>query len=322
MDRDQAHRLLRAEAAEALLDAALRQPEPVLAAQRHGDEVAVEGIALPARRHRDLAPLRLLVDGHDPSAPGRQRPEDAQRLGLVAADHLDDPADVAPRRVAVGFDLQEHPVAGARSRPGGAAAGARHQHGDEGRGPGFRIPLGRPRDQLAVAVAAAVDVGDDDRRQAPGLAQAGPVLLDRAVLLHLLDQALQLDLVRALDTEGLGDLALADLLRRLLDEGEHGLAGRQDGMHRLRVRSLGMNSLGQQVDPGGVTRRLPGGQAAAASFKYGMSAAAEQRRGSDGPRLLHRGPPIRAQRRAPARAGPISPCVRMPIAEDEPQVAA
>ena len=114
----------------------------------------------------------------------------------------------------------------------------------EGRRSGSRIPLGGPRHQLAVAVAPRVDVGDDDRRQATGLAQAGAVLLDRALLLQILQQALELDLVGALDAEGLGDLALAHLLRRLFDEGEHGLAGGQGAVRRFRVISFG-----QQVDP-------------------------------------------------------------------------
>src|SRR4051794_12386675 len=66
----------------------------------------------------------------------------------------------------------------------------------------------------------------------PGGSEAAPPAVEGAVLLDLLEKALQLDLGGALDAEGLGDLALSDALLRLGDEGEDLLAcgeGRRSG---------------------------------------------------------------------------------------------
>ena len=236
VQRDQAHRLLGAERAEPFRHPPAGQAEAGLALDRDADEIAVARLALLAGGDRDLAPLRLLLDGEQAPAvaPGAI---DADHFRTVLADHLDDPAGIAARRLRIGCDADQRPIAEAGRRAVALAAGAGHLDGD------FRrlapaLPLRRARDQVAIAVARD-DVGENDGRQAAALAEPAAVAVERAVGLDLLQDRLETDLVGARDPEGFGDLAFADLSGRLGDEGEDLLAGGKSGGTRLRIDASG-----------------------------------------------------------------------------------
>jgi hypothetical protein len=140
---------------------------------RGRDEVAVLGLALVAGVDQDLAPLRALLDGDQPSARAvRQGAVDAEHLLLLLADDLHDPAGVAMRAVlADGLGADQHAVADAGHRRAGAGL-SRHGDDDLRRGTeAVGVPLLRLGDEVAVAVAG-FDARHDHVGQAPGLLYA------------------------------------------------------------------------------------------------------------------------------------------------------
>ena len=148
VERDQAHRLLGAERAQPLTHASLRKAEAGLPLQRDADEVAVTGLALFAGRDQDLAALRALLHGDDP-ATLCAGPVDADDLGLVLSDDLDDPARIATLGVAL--DPDQRAVADARCGPITLARAAGLREHDGGRLAGSR-PLHGDGQKIAVAV--------------------------------------------------------------------------------------------------------------------------------------------------------------------------
>ena len=228
MDRDEADRLLGADRAEPLPHPRGRQPEAAGPAEGRGDEVAVAGLALVAGADQDLALAGLLVDRDEPPAALRQRPEDAERLGPLLGDDLDDPAGILVQvGVAHRLDPDQGAVADARNRHAGPRL-ARRGDEDLRDGPVLLVPFRRLGHELAVAVAP-LDVGEDDGRQLPGLVDGLAAAVDDALGLEVLQHLLEPDPVAALDAEGLGDLALADLAGGVADEGGQVLAGGQAG---------------------------------------------------------------------------------------------
>ena len=105
-----------------------------------------------------------------------------------------------------------------------------------------RIPLGRCRNEIAVAVETH-DVRQDDGRQQSRRGGRGVVGRDVALGLQLFQHALEVDLVGAGDAERPRDLALADRgaapgLAFARDEREDVFAG---GQHGLRACHVGMS---------------------------------------------------------------------------------
>ena len=188
----------------------MRKPVAAVLGDRRGDEVAVRRLALVAGRNDELAPLRFLVDRHEPAAAGGEGAEDAEHLRLVLGDDLDDAAAIADVLVvSVRRQAEQRAVADARHRLAGPALG-RHGDDDARRGASIGVPLGRRGDKLAVAVAAG-DVGEEDGRQPVRLVQRLAAAVDGALGFEIAEHLLQPDAVAAADAEGARDLALADL---------------------------------------------------------------------------------------------------------------
>src|ERR1700761_1685454 len=124
---------------------------------------------------------------------------------LGAVDELDD----APGRLFAGaLDTTQRAIADA----GGFARPhpARRDNADDGRGAvSLFVPFGRPRQELAVAVAAS-DVGNHNRRQRTGAMQLFAPPLDMAFVGEFAKHALERGAVGVLGPEGAGDLACAD----------------------------------------------------------------------------------------------------------------
>ncbi len=111
VDRDQAHRLFARERAEPLDHLAGRQPEPALARDLDGDEVAVLCAAGRVGRDADFPAELFLVDRHQTDAAVRHAAKNAERAVLGAVDQLD---DAAARAVFVrALDADERAVADA-----------------------------------------------------------------------------------------------------------------------------------------------------------------------------------------------------------------
>ena len=132
------------------------------------------------------------------------------------------------------LDPQQRAVADAGDFAGPRAA-QRGNADDRWRAVGLFVPFGRPRQQLAVAVAAG-NVGEHDRRQGAGVMQPLSAPLDVALVGELAQHALERRAVGILGAEGARDLARADLAGVLADEGEKLLARGEElrviGRHR------------------------------------------------------------------------------------------
>ena len=250
---DQTDRLLRAERAEALGHPAAGQAEAGLALDCDADEVSVAGLALLAGRDRDLLALRPLLHRQEATAVAAGA-IDADHLRAVLADHLDDAAGIAARRLRVRRDADQGPVAEAGGRSVALAPAAGQLDDDPGRF-ALPIPLGRTGHEVAVPIPGG-NVGQHDGGQAAALAETAAAAIQRPLLLDLLQDRLEPDLVGALQAEGLGDLALADRSGRVGDEGEDLLAGGKNGRTRLRIDASGQGQGSPRRSETGPARRI------------------------------------------------------------------
>ena len=162
-----------------------------------------------------------------PPERGRCR---SPRPCFFAMIFVDAPAIAAERRRAT-VDPQQHPVADARRRH----AGMRLPRRDDDDGGVALVP---PSHSVGTAMSSPSRSRErmsasTDRRQAPGRAagRRARARSRRPPRSHLND-ALEADLGRAPEVEGLRDLVLADRLGRLRDEGEDLLAGGEGGVAR------------------------------------------------------------------------------------------
>ena len=154
------------------------------------------------RRIRRDAPFprRALVHRQNAPALGAGA-KDAQNPPRVGADPPDQAALIGVILTAHGLQPRQDAVALAQGRVGGAQD---QQH------PRLR-PLALPfqRARIKVPVRRRRDhLQNRDRRQLVGVAIGLPPLFKMPVFFKLLQQPLQVDPVRALDTERLRDIAL------------------------------------------------------------------------------------------------------------------
>ena len=200
MDRDQRHRLGGGGIAKPLHDPRLGQAH---AALRPGLFRLHQLAVLGAQRRvpGDLPFLvRALVDRHDPPALGRLA-EDAEDLVRVGADLADQPRLIlvilAPDLVDAGKDtvaFSDRGIGLARLEK-------------DARFRCLALPFQRAGELIAVAVGRQ-DHQDRNGGQLFGVAVGLAAAFQRACTLKLFQHTLQLDPVRALDPEGLGDVAL------------------------------------------------------------------------------------------------------------------
>ena len=223
VDRDQADRLFARERAEPLNHLAGRQPEPALARNLDGDQIAVLGAAGCIGRDVDFPAELFLVDRHQTDAAVRHAAENAERAVLGAVDQLD---DAAARAVFVRvLDADERAVADA-GHFAGLGAARRCKADNRGRAVRVLVPFRRPRQKFAVGVAAG-DVGEHHRGQGAAMMHALAAVLDLTLVGEFAQHVPQRRPVGVLGAEGAGDLAGADLAAMFANEGEKFLAGRQ-----------------------------------------------------------------------------------------------
>src|ERR1700732_3853417 len=138
-----------------------------------GDEVAVDRSRGRAGRDRRPAPELLLVARNQAASPAGKTAKDPERAMPGAVDEFDDAS--AGLLLARLLDADQRPVADAGdfTRPGAAR---RADVDDRGRATRVLVPFGRPRQKLAVAVAAG-NVGEHHVRQGAGMMQpfAAPI---------------------------------------------------------------------------------------------------------------------------------------------------
>jgi hypothetical protein len=94
---------------------------------------------------------------------------------------------------------------------------------DGGRAVGLFVPLGRPRQQFAIAVAAG-NVGEDDRRQSAGVMQSFALPIYAAFIGQFAQHALECGAVGILRPKGARNLPDADFAAVLADKVDKFLA--------------------------------------------------------------------------------------------------
>ena len=197
-----------------------------MAGDLDGNEIAVGRACGRVGRNGDFAAELLLVDRHQAAAPAGDAAENAKRAVLGAVDQLDDAS--ARLVIARPLDAQQRAItdAGGFARPGTA----RRRDADDGSGAvRFLVPFGRPRQKLAVGVAAG-DVGEHHRRQGAAVVQPLAPALNHALVGKLAQHAFELRPIGVLGAEGARYLARADLASMLADEGEKLLARGKMGL--------------------------------------------------------------------------------------------
>ena len=220
------------------------------------DQFAVAGAGAVGGGDLPVA-VGLLVDGGD-AAAGLAVVVDAEHaLGAHA-----DAADHAGGERSVGAFQRRHPaeqaVAGAER--GVVAAG----EDLDARGRNVGVPLGGLGPEVAVGVGAG-DAQHEDGGKRSLRADLAAALFKQAVAGHAREELLELDLGRALEAKGAGDLALAGLGRVVAQEGEdvvgrgewgHGrlLARARDGRHR-KMRGAAGQSGGGAADRRSISAR-------------------------------------------------------------------
>jgi hypothetical protein len=85
------------------------------------------------------------------------------------------------------------------------------------------VPLGRPRQQLAITVAAG-NVGEDDRRQSAGVMQSFALPIDAAFIGQFAQHALERGAVGILRAKSARNLTDADFAAVLADKVDKFLA--------------------------------------------------------------------------------------------------
>ena len=165
--------------------------------------------------------VRALVNGHDAPAFGILA-ENAQQLQRVRSDLADQPRLILMRLPLYFGQARQNPVALCHRGvgPAGQEQDTRFI---------FRaLPFGRPRELVALPVGRQ-DRQDADRGQLIGIAVGAAALFQRAVLLQLFQQPLQLNPSGILDAEGLRDIALGRQGRVVGDPLQDLLFGRDLG---------------------------------------------------------------------------------------------
>ena len=191
--------------------------------------------------NREFAPLCLLVDRHEPRRSVLLHAQDAERANSLLRDHPDDPAYIGEIPLgAAFFDVQQHIVARARCRFSGFGASRKVNENARRRALRFDIPIRGRRNEITIR-RRAKDHRDEGRRQGAGAGDGLAATIEEALRLHVLEECLQPDAIRALDREGARDLALADrgaALALAREVGEN-IVARGQGGGRARSRSLG-----------------------------------------------------------------------------------
>jgi hypothetical protein len=217
---DQAHGALGLERAEPLDDVAARKTKSSVPAYFDGDEITVGGARRRLGGNRKFAAELLLVDRNEPTAAARERAENPERAMFGAVDKLYDPS---ARLLGRGpLDAKERTIAYARDLVGaGAARGV--DADDGGRAVDLFVPLGRPSQKFAVAVAAG-DVGEHDRRQSARVMQPFAPAIDAAFIGQIAQHVFEYGAIGVLGAERAGDFADANFAAAFADEGDEFLA--------------------------------------------------------------------------------------------------
>ena len=240
---DLADRFFRTDGADDFAHARGRKTGEACAQNVDGDKIAVARVFAIAFADREFAAQLLLVDRLDaPTAAFGVDAKDAEHARSLLRQEFDDAARIFRRAgFGIALTLRAHQRAVADAWHGHAGfRAARHVQEDARRGAELaRVPFDWARDQFAIEIAAG-DVAKNDRRQDARLHQPLAAPLDRAFVLELSQDTLEVDLVGPLDAELARDLALADLRQvsaRALarDEGENVVAGGDGLVFRLVV---------------------------------------------------------------------------------------
>ena len=185
---------------------------------RHLDrhQVTVHGAAGCVRCDRKFAAKLLLVDRHKSAAAVGQPAKDTERAGFGAIDEFYDPA---ARFLAVrAVDADERVIADARDFAGRSAP-RRDDADDRWRAMRALVPFRRPRQKLAVTVAAG-NIDNHDGRQRAGMVQALAPAFDAAVFGEITQHAVERGAVRILGAESARNLTHADFAAAFADEGD------------------------------------------------------------------------------------------------------
>src|SRR5580704_2782171 len=230
MDRDQADGALALDRPQSFNDRAHWQTASAIARHLDGNKIAVDGAQGAIRRDRHLAAELFLVDRHQPAAAARQAAKNAEHAMLGAVEKFYDARGGFV--LAALLDAQQHAVADAgdfaRARP------ARHDDADDRRrAVGGLVPFGRPRQKLAVGIAAG-DVGEYNGRQGAWIVQAFAQTIDLSGVGKLAQHAIEGGAVGVLGAKRARDLARANLAAALADKGDKLLAGGQAGVFHLK----------------------------------------------------------------------------------------
>jgi hypothetical protein len=217
---DQADGTLGLERAEPLYDPPGRKSNASVSAHFDGHEIAVGGAGCCVCGNRKFAAELFLVDRNEPAAAARKRAENTERALFGAVDKF---YDASARFVACGpLDAKERAIADAGDFVGAGVA-RRMDADDRRRAVDLFIPLGRPRQELAVTVAAG-DVGKNDWRQSAGVMQPFAPPIDAAFIGQIAQHALERGAIGILGAERARDFPDADLAAAFADEGDKFLA--------------------------------------------------------------------------------------------------
>jgi hypothetical protein len=158
----------------------------------------------------------FFVDWNEPAATAGKRAENTKRAVFGAVDKFYDPP---ARFLSRGpFDAKKSAVADAGDFVGAGATRGMNTD-DRRRAVELFIPLGRPGQKFAVAVAAG-DVGENHRRQSAGVMQPLAPAIDAAFIGQIAQHALERGAIGILGAEGARDFADADLATSFADEGD------------------------------------------------------------------------------------------------------
>ena len=269
VDRDQRHRPRGGGVAEARDDAGAGQAVAAGRTDLLGlDQFAVAGAGAVGGRDHPVA-VGALVDGGDPAA-GLGVVIDADDPLRPHADAADHPGGEGGVGTLERGHPTEQPVAGAER--GIVAAG----EDLDARGRAVAFPVGGFGPEVAVGVGAG-HPEHEDRRQFALRADLAAALLELALAGHAGEELLELDLGRALQAEGAGDLALAGLRRVVAQEGEDVVGGGKPCHGRLLARGgdgrhwENAAQSSSSVSRGGCERDIPSGHPPSARSARGAA---------------------------------------------------
>ena len=209
VDRDQADGLFGLRMPDALRDPRGGPAELRVALSLEAHQLALDGAVQVAIQYRPLLQI-LLVDGFDHEAAPRLA-QNAELADLLLREPLDGRCGEAEFLLAVRLvdglaQAGQNVIANADGR---TLICPRDVQEDAGRRAILLVPVQRRGDQIAVPVLAADDDHANLRQRL--LAHAPPRVRDQAVGGKLLQDALEVYSIGALDAKGAGDLAAADI---------------------------------------------------------------------------------------------------------------